>query len=752
MGGADESKPVPGLSRRSISATRTQQQPRTTRKRALSAIQNNTTDNDQSTGQHHPDTGEVDGDADPSINPTRNNKRARTTLNNNNNNHHNSNNHSHNNHTSSTRPSHHEDNFSEEDLSACVHPLASHPDVPPFSDLQHCISQAILLYGRGSACSFEDILYFVSKKWRTLRRKDGSHYTTKCVRAIQANLRTNPTGVSLFKRDPHQDGYWLLCTSYDDALAQGGASMKKEEEESPDISPRNIRNTKASIPSSPHSAPQSPGGSTSSSPKIRQEDDFQSSTKSKKDTDESKTTVTRLTALQENISRAIFEAGGSCHFDFIVDTVSKIWPKIKAADGLPRSAHARKTVSAVLSRDRESDPKAFFMKDLAAESSGYWKLSPINPFTNMDHVQNEDGEKDSTTAPTALQELIIEAIARQNGGADFDQIYEHVSKHWSNLRRRDGTPYTADCRRVTESSLNSSVLFTKNASQLWVLTPKSIALRQQKQVKIEPNDEEKPVLSNVQQLIVDAILKHGGSASYDTIFAEATQRWSTLRRRDGSAYVADPKRSIDASLTKPARSGSVFEQHPTRDGVWQLSDKVAAFFSSSKPTKSKAAVEEEEEQHTAKGDPMTITEPLASIAAITANTKQPESKEDMEEESESDDEHNNKSEEDADSDGVEDSIQSMLPGVSLTPLQALAIRVITKNGGSCPFSTILEAVTERMETDKRIAAFVRQSKHKMEAEVLMTVGDGQQPLFKKDPARHECWVIAHDKVAAALSH
>ena len=50
----------------------------------------------------------------------------------------------------------------------------------------------------------------------------------------------------------------------------------------------------------------------------------------------------------------------------------------------------------------------------------------------------------------------------------------------------------------------------------------------------------------------------------------ATQRWRTLRKRDGAPYNADPKRSINASLTKTPAYGQVFERDPHIEGFWRL--------------------------------------------------------------------------------------------------------------------------------------------------------------------------------------
>eukprot|EP01122_Echinamoeba_exundans_P011060 TRINITY_DN4277_c0_g1_i2.p1 TRINITY_DN4277_c0_g1~~TRINITY_DN4277_c0_g1_i2.p1 ORF type:complete len:389 (-),score=40.42 TRINITY_DN4277_c0_g1_i2:350-1516(-) len=59
---------------------------------------------------------------------------------------------------------------------------------------------------------------------------------------------------------------------------------------------------------------------------------------------------------------------------------------------------------------------------------------------------------------TSIQQLITQAILACGEPATFDQIYEYVSSRWRGLRikRRDGTPYTTDCRRAIQANLRYS--------------------------------------------------------------------------------------------------------------------------------------------------------------------------------------------------------------------------------------------------------------------------------------------------------
>lgn len=46
---------------------------------------------------------------------------------------------------------------------------------------------------------FDSFFFSISKRWKTIRRRDGSTYTTDYKRAVRANLRHNPHHMPLFK-------------------------------------------------------------------------------------------------------------------------------------------------------------------------------------------------------------------------------------------------------------------------------------------------------------------------------------------------------------------------------------------------------------------------------------------------------------------------------------------------------------------------------------------------------------------------
>jgi hypothetical protein len=88
----------------------------------------------------------------------------------------------------------------------------------------------------------------------------------------------------------------------------------------------------------------------------------------------------------------------------------------------------------------------------------------------------------------------------------------------------------------------------------------------------------------VQKLIADIIERNGGSATFEVIHDECVKKWHTLRRRDGTPYVADPKRSIHASLSKSPACGQVFERDERKEGHWRLTPDAVELYKYLKTT------------------------------------------------------------------------------------------------------------------------------------------------------------------------
>eukprot|EP01128_Nolandella_sp_AFSM9_P009635 TRINITY_DN6264_c0_g1_i1.p1 TRINITY_DN6264_c0_g1~~TRINITY_DN6264_c0_g1_i1.p1 ORF type:complete len:487 (-),score=122.81 TRINITY_DN6264_c0_g1_i1:96-1499(-) len=113
-------------------------------------------------------------------------------------------------------------------ISSVVHPLAGFAEVPPLTDIQTLITEAILLTAPQS--TFMRIYEHVNAKWRELNvlRRDGTPYTSDCKRAIRANLRYNPSHISLFQKSSDSSKFWTLCSSLEEARGAMKNGAEKE--------------------------------------------------------------------------------------------------------------------------------------------------------------------------------------------------------------------------------------------------------------------------------------------------------------------------------------------------------------------------------------------------------------------------------------------------------------------------------------------------------------------------------------------
>lgn len=76
---------------------------------------------------------------------------------------------------------------------------------------------------------------------------------------------------------------------------------------------------------------------------------------------------------------------------------------------------------------------------------------------------------------TEMQQLITQAILTHGEPCPFDKIYEYVNEKWKGMKikRRDGAPYSTDCRRAIQANLrqcpNHMPLFAKGPQTQWYL-------------------------------------------------------------------------------------------------------------------------------------------------------------------------------------------------------------------------------------------------------------------------------------------
>eukprot|EP01118_Nematostelium_gracile_P003391 TRINITY_DN138_c1_g2_i1.p1 TRINITY_DN138_c1_g2~~TRINITY_DN138_c1_g2_i1.p1 ORF type:complete len:629 (+),score=232.77 TRINITY_DN138_c1_g2_i1:134-2020(+) len=451
------------------------------------------------------------------------------------------------------------------------HPLINFvQDLPPLTDLQVFITEAILSED-GASTTFERIFDYVSKRWRYIRRRDGSNYTTDCRRAIQANLRHNPNHVALFRKDKKVSGNWTVCRTMEDAIEaskmrqaekrgnkkdrddgdEKDDSMSEDEEMIPNAempieekatTPELTEEKKVKI-GSPKLEPKEESekeeelkeeeleeeGEEVNDPDVIPEEAEESIEEGDEDEeeirDEHENPIlkdARLTPLQATICESIVDNGGTCHFDLIVHHVSKSWNKIKTGNTDVKTA----ILSAL------TDSKKIFKRD--TKRTGWWIINKdlegithaednfsrssrsksrdamkkmTSPQTkrkneNSDEEEKKEADRKEKDPPmTELQILIIEAIDNCGGSATFEQIFDHVNKKFDNLKRRDGTPYTSECRRAIQASLSNNPTTrpffkkeTKKGNAVWSLAKRSIEFladyRRKKEAGIDPLEEE----------------------------------------------------------------------------------------------------------------------------------------------------------------------------------------------------------------------------------------------------------------------
>jgi len=158
--------------------------------------------------------------------------------------------------------------------------------------------------------------------------------------------------------------------------------------------------------------------------------------------------------------------------------------------------------------------------------NGNAEMVEVNMIDNLESVElnnssGDDSAKQNRDPPmTELQILIIEAIHSEGGVATFEQIYDKVSKKFDSIKRRDGTPYTSECRRAIQASLSnnpSARPFFKKESRkgavVWSLAKRSIEFlaEHNNNNSIKPFDDEEEVEEEEEEeedeLKVDAEMK-----------------------------------------------------------------------------------------------------------------------------------------------------------------------------------------------------------------------------------------------------
>jgi len=422
-----------------------------------------------------------------------------------------------------------------------LHPLANHPDITPLNDLQIFITEAIMNTEGGSA-SLEEIYQHVSKKWRSIRRRDGSNYTTDCRRAIQANLRHNPHHIPLFRRDENRNGFWKICATMDEALKERTAltDKKKEpsgaaEEASSDEDSKSGNNNNAdddtaetnSKSKNQKEVSDNENSHTDELPplkSVKSEPQETSSTTASSDEKSDK----KLSELQEIICECINDNGGSCHFDLIVHHVTKHWSKLKSGG----SSDSKNAILAAL-----TDAKRLFKRD--NKRTGWWTINPA--FKDLISHPSSSGSKEDVQVTSPRSRKRRAATLRDNGS---DIKIEKNSR--DNDNNSDDSDEEAEQKEPAETK--------------------------------EDSKKDLP-MTGLQILIIEAIELNGGSATFDQIFEHVAKSFDNLRRRDGSPYTSDPKRAIQASLSNNPSSRPFFKKESKKGvSVWSLAKRSLDFW------------------------------------------------------------------------------------------------------------------------------------------------------------------------------
>ncbi len=68
-----------------------------------------------------------------------------------------------------------------------------------------------IIHERGGACEFGALVAEVAQLASRLKRRDGSHYSSDCGRAVKASLSNNTYASPIFRRDPARPDAWCVA-------------------------------------------------------------------------------------------------------------------------------------------------------------------------------------------------------------------------------------------------------------------------------------------------------------------------------------------------------------------------------------------------------------------------------------------------------------------------------------------------------------------------------------------------------------
>mmetsp|Transcript_1796 Transcript_1796/g.5754 ORF Transcript_1796/g.5754 Transcript_1796/m.5754 type:complete len:476 (-) Transcript_1796:31-1458(-) len=247
----------------------------------------------------------------------------------------------------------------------------------------------------------------------------------------------------------------------------------------------------------------------------------------------------------------------------------------------------------------------------------------------VDEEVEADDDADGLSELTDLQKLIVSAIVKQGNKATLEEIETEVLKYWSRLRKRDGSKYAYDCKRVVLASLantsSARPMFQRtddgSGGEVWALGErsekwgpilagfvpggesadgKSLSVNSNKRGRrgsSRGNGDESSAdeggsgkqspsgtakrggnadateLTELQQLMALTILESDDAqATLEEITARVEPLWGNVHKRDGSVYSGNCERACKASLAYASSAKPLFQRLDAPGYVYALRD------------------------------------------------------------------------------------------------------------------------------------------------------------------------------------
>jgi len=240
------------------------------------------------------------------------------------------------------------------------------------------------------------------------------------------------------------------------------------------------------------------------------------------ETNENKRT---LTELQKHMIRIVKEHGSSASIDTLVDEVQKIWNKIFKGEEMHYLIDSRTAVFATLTNS-SNDP--VFVRDLE-KGEGWWKLGRKASQFDFDEM-----EEDSTNL---LEKIVVDD---ENIPNKENQVLEVIEELQEKKRKQEDSP---------DTTLNDE---------------------EEEEITLDGKE-----MSQLQGLMIEAMVRNGGSTSIENIQKYVGKFWANLRRRDTNLYSTDFKKAVKSTLLS---DNSIFKKDPDRENYWTVTKNAMDLF------------------------------------------------------------------------------------------------------------------------------------------------------------------------------